>query len=224
MMNPSVQRFKDCDNRLIPFLETTLERLPEDVKTHILEDDRLQIVARENLHQRCSLRFDFDQSVRALIYLNFNMLREPEWQIRYNIAYEIAGYLLAQQGLPADESAIAEQLIAWGFEEEVDAIRYLKKVTGSKGFKIGYDWAIRQNSDYLNQHFGIYFDAWNDQGLKRISKAQLDTGQDSRSGRRILADLGDGVAESGEISPSEAILAGILSAVKETRVPESCRR
>jgi hypothetical protein len=152
------------------------------------------------------------------------MLREPQWQIHYNIAGEIAGYILSQKGDRPDEAAVMNQLIEWGFEEEVDAIRYLQRVTKSKGYRIGYDWAIRQNSDYLNQHFGIYYEEWNDRGLRRISPTKIDAARDSGAGGKILADLGNGLAGTESISPSEAILAGILSAVKEMRVPESCRR
>jgi hypothetical protein len=223
-MTPSLQRFKDCDRRLHPFIDAVLSRLPEDARTRLLEDGSLQIVALENLHRKCSLRFDFDPPAGTLIYLNFNMLREPQWQIHYNIACEIAGYLLTARGSRPDETAVTNQLIAWGFEEEVEAIGYLQRVAASKGYGIGYNWAIRQNSDYLNQHFGIYFDEWNDHGLGRISPAKIDADRDARAGGKILTDLGKGLPETESIRPSEAILAGILAAVKETRVPESCRR
>jgi hypothetical protein len=53
----------------------------------------------------------------------------------------------------------------WGFEQELEAVRYCRAVFESADYKKGYEWAIKQNKDYLLQHFGLYFDEWNEKGL-----------------------------------------------------------
>ena len=43
------------------------------------------------------------------------------------------------------------------------------------GYKKGYEWAITQNKDYLLQHFGLYFNVWNEKGLGQMSQKNLNS-------------------------------------------------
>jgi hypothetical protein len=117
---------------------------------------------------------------------------EPDHQIIHTIASEIAHYILIKEETQLWERKTDDLLIEWGFEKEVDAVRYDQVVSESEEYRIGYDWAKKQNADYLMQHFGLYFDQWNDEGMGRLSSKELDM-----------------------LSNRMAMLAGILTAAKE---------
>jgi len=103
------------------------------------------------------------------VYLNSRILTEPDHQIIHTIASEIARYVLKKEGTRSRENKIDELLIEWGFGKEVEAVYFNQAISESQGYKMGYTWAKRQSRDYLMQHFGLYFDEWNESGLGRMS-------------------------------------------------------
>jgi len=225
-MSARIQRFKLCDLRFHPYLRRVIERLPEDAREIVLNDRSFQILTDDEIFEELVLRYEFGVPVRNLVYLNTKILREPDHQIIHTIAFEIAHYILKKQGVHMWERKLGNLLIEWGFGKEVEAVRYDEEISKSEGFKIGYDWAIKQDLDYLRQHFGLYFDQWNDDGVGSVSSHDLNRVNRKLETDPILEDIGPLKksafmgTESGGISKSlstrKSMLAGILTAVKES--------
>jgi len=100
----------------------------------------------------------------------------------------------------------------------------------SEGYKVGYKWAKRQNKDYLVQHFGLYFDQWNTKGWGQGSE-ELEKEIERRNGASSLLEelaqaripvpsTAKGKADTSSVSPRRAVLAGIMSALKEMELQE----
>jgi len=225
-MSQRIQRFKLCDLRFHPYLKRVIERLPEEVREIVLNDMSLQILTDDEIFEALVLRYEFGAPVRHLVYLNTKILREPDHQIIHTIAFEIAHYILKEQGTQVWERKLGNLLTEWGFGKEVEAVRYDDVISKSEGYKIGYDWAQKQDLEYLRQHFGLYFDQWNDDGIGSLSSNDLNLLNRKLETDPILEDIGPLKrpefvgTESGFISKSlstrKSMLAGILTAVKES--------
>lgn len=227
-MSQRIERFKLCDLRFHPYLKRVIERLPEEVREIVLNDMSFQILTDDEIFEACVLRYEFGAPVRNLVYLNTKILREPDHQIIHTIAFEIANYFLKKQGTHVWERKLGNLLIEWGFGKEVEAVRYDDAVSKSEGYKIGYDWATKQDLDYLRQHFGLYFDQWNDDGIGSLSSNDIKTLNRQLETDPILKDIvflkkidfigtqSQGVSKS--LSSRKSMLAGILTAVKEANV------
>ena len=229
-MDQRFARFQFCDSRLFPYLEKAINRLPDKVKEDFLNDSALQILADEDILDACVRRYAFNQPAETLIYLNSKILFEPEHVILCIIAHEIAHTILGKSEPDPGEDAIEDLLIDWGFKKEVEAMRYDRTIARSEGYTAGYNWARRQNEDYLMQHFSLYFDEWNEHGLGSLSREQLETLHQQAEIGSILADaartnepdLVESEKENAQKSFSvrQAFLAGILTAVKELKLNE----
>jgi hypothetical protein len=229
-MDQRFARFQFCDSRLFSYLEKTINRLPDKVKEDFLNDLSLQILADEDILDACVRRYAFDQPAETLIYLNSKILIEPEHVILCIIAHEIAHTILGKSEPDPSENAIEDLLIDWGFKKEVEAMRYDRTIARSEGYRAGYNWARRQNEDYLMQHFSLYFDEWNEHGLGSLSREQLEMLHQQAEIGSILADAArtnalDFVESESEkpqksVSVRQAFLTGILTAVKELKLNE----
>jgi hypothetical protein len=222
-MDKRIMRFTHCDQRFYQYVETVLERLPVEVKEGILDNAQFQIIAGEDLHDMCALRYEFETPITHLVYLNTKGLMEPEHRLIYTIAHEIALYIAGEHDTENIEKKAEELLTTWGFEKEIEAVRYASAIAESEGYKTGYAWAKKQNKDYLMLHFGLYFDEWNEKGLGRMSREQFEGLKAHAGTAAILEDVGH--AKEGRapapFSLDEAIIAGIMTAVKEIRVRET---
>lgn len=227
-MDKRMNRFKLCDLRFYPYIGRIIERLPEEVRETVLNDMSFQILTDDDIFEACVLRYEFRAPVRNLVYLNTKILKEPDHQIIHTIASEIAHYILKKQGTHEWERKVDDLLIKWGFGKEVEAVRYDQTISESKGYKIGYDWAKKQNHDYLMQHFGLYYDQWNDQGLGSLSskefnilnrKGETDPILDDILPSKKLGFLDSDIGENTDpLSTRKTMLAGILTAVKEANL------
>jgi hypothetical protein len=227
-MSQRIQRFKLCDLRFHPYLKRVIERLPETVGEIVLNDMSFQILTDDEIFEALVLRYEFGAPVRHLVYLNTKILREPDHQIIHTIASEIAHYILRKQGTHGLEGKLDNLLSEWGFGKEVEAVRYDQAISESEGYKIGYDWAKKQNHDYLLQHFGLYFDQWNDKGIGSLSSTEFDMLNRKCETDPVLEDilpskkLGFLDSDIGNIPDSlstrKTMLAGILTAVKEANL------
>ena len=224
-MDERIVRFKRCDSRFYPYLEKVLGRLPKEVKEDVLSNEDLQIAAHEDFHDICMVSYDFDHPVKHLVYLNTNILKQPEHRVNCAIIHAIAYYVVGVKENGSQEKEAEALLIKWGFEKELEAVRYCRAVFESEGYKTGYEWAIKQNKDYLLQHFGLYFDEWNETGLGRMSQEQFERLYDQADIPSILAYL-PGTRKQRAVEPKEekisdvfssdeAIIEGIMAAVKE---------
>ena len=168
-MDKRINRFKLCDIRFYAYLARVFQRLPEEVREDVLDDKSFQLLTDDEIFEAGVLRYDFNHPVKSLVYLNSKIILEPDHQIIHTIASEIAHYVLKKEGTRVWERKIDELLIEWGFAKEVEAVLYEQAISESKGYKTGYGWAKKQSQDYLMQHFGLYFDEWNDKGLGSLS-------------------------------------------------------
>lgn len=224
-MDKRINRFKLCDLRFIPYLVQVIERLPPAVKEEILNDVTFQIITDEELCAECVVRYEFSDPVKTLVYLNTKILTEPDHQIIHTIASEIARYNLRKEGVAGWKSLLDNLLIEWGFAKEAEAVWYGQAISDSDGYKIGYRWAKRQNHDYLRQHFGLYFDQWNDKGLPSFPSQEIENLRHNTDAKTILENIiqtekpdyhelkRKKIIET--ISTRNAMLAGILTALKE---------
>jgi hypothetical protein len=224
-MDKRIDRFKLCDLRFLPHLNRVIERLPENVQEDLLNDKSFQILTDDDALDACVLRYRFSYPVKTLVYLNTKILKESEHQLLHTIASEIAHYVLSKRKTGLHSKDIDDLLLQWGFGKEVEAVRYDHAVSDSEGYKIGYDWAKKQNHDYLMQHFGLYFDQWNDEGMGRLSNKELNMLDRKFESDLIAEDIvplknlklveSDNGRISESLSNRMAMLAGILTAVKE---------
>ena len=227
-MTKRINRFKLCDLRFHPYLMRVIERLSVEVKEVVLNDMSFQILTDDDVSEALVLRYEFGTPVRTLVYLNTKILMEPDHQIIHTIASEIAHYISKKEGTHVWEGKVDDLLVEWGFGKEVEAVQYDRAISESEGYKIGYDWAKNQNHDYLMQHFGLYFDQWNAEGLGSLSIKELNMLNRKVETEPILEDilpstkLGFLDADISEIpdplSTRKAVLSGILTAVKEANL------
>ena len=227
-MDKRINRFKICDFRFYPYLTRVFERLPEEVREKVLNDTSFQILADEDILKACVLRYDFGNPVKALLYLSSKTLTKPGHQIIYTVAHAIAKYALStvQTKTEFRERDIEDLLIQWGFEKEAEAARYDLATVDSEGYQAGYQWAKKQSKDYLMQHFGLYFDEWNESGLGRMPSKGLNKLNQHDETVSILDNIVE-LKKGKEIEPTsnrtletlslrKAMLAGIMMAVKES--------
>ena len=227
-MDKRIDRFKLCDLRFFPYLRGIIERLPEDVREDVLNDKSFQILTDDDALNACVLRYRFSDPVKTLVYLNTKILKEPEHQLIHTIASEIAHYVSNKRKTGLGSKDIDDLLLQWGFEKEVEAVRYDQAISESEGYKIGYDWAKKQNHDYLMQHFGLYFDQWNDEGMGRLSNKELNLLNRQFKTDLISEDIvplknlklveSDNGRIPESLSNRMGMLAGILTAVKEANI------
>jgi hypothetical protein len=215
-MNQDLRQFTHCDPRFHHCIERVLVRLPEEVTERLLNDRGFQILAGDDLLEECVLRYEFETPVRWLVYFNTKMLMEPEHWLTYAIAHEVARYMIVEGEAEAMEKQVEELLVEWGFSEELEAFRYDTVIAESEGYKIGYEWARRQSRDYVLRHFGLYFDEWNEKGLRRMSRERFELLQSQAA--TAVAERGSGAEKEviqSALPRDEAIIAGIMAAVKE---------
>jgi hypothetical protein len=222
-------RFRYLDPRFFPYLERVLNRVPLGIKEDILKREDFQLIGDDGFLDQCMLSLTFERPVRSFCYINTKILRDSDHGILLAVASQMAFYCCSQEK-PEPECHDAEELLKqWGFQEELDAVRRDEIIARSEEYQIGYKWARRQDKDYLVQHFGLYFDRWNTRGWGRGSEAleQKIEGRNGTSslleelakGRSVVATTMSGTPAN-SASPRRAVLAGIMSAMKEIELQE----
>ena len=219
-MDERLSRFIFCDSWLHPYLDRVFSRIPEDLREEILKNEGFQIVSNATLPDICGHCFHFHQPVTFLVYLNPALALQPDHRLECSIAMEVANYVAIKEHKAEDPQRIQEILIDWGFESEVNAVCFCSAVAGSKAFKFGYDWARKQDEDYLMLHFGIDYDEWNRKGLVRMPKDRLEKLRAQVSMQRLLPTsvVKDEKSLPEGISVTEILIEGIMAAVKELKL------
>lgn len=218
-MDQRLSRFQFCDSWLYPFLDRVFSRLPENLREEILNDEGFQIISDATLPDICGHCFQFDQPVTFLVYLNPELALQPEHRLECSIAMELANYVSIQEQSAGDPQRIQELLMGWGFVNELNAVCVCSAVAGSKAFKDGYEWALKQSEDYLMLHFGIYYDDWNLKGLVDMPEDRLEKLRAHVSKQRLLptsAKKHDEKLPEG-VSITEVLIEGIMSALKKRK-------
>ena len=168
------------------------------------------------------LQYEFDDPVKTLLYLNTKILKEPDHQIIYTIANEITYYFLSKGETVFHEKKPEDLLMDWGFEKEVDAVRYDRGMAKSEGYKVGYEWAKKQDKEYLLQHFGLYYNEWNDNGLGKMSRERFEMLHSHVDITSILNDVNRyqkqyATEDEETISLRETVIAGVMAALNEIK-------
>ena len=218
-MDERLSRFQFCDSWLYPYLDRVFLRLPENLREEILNNEGFQILSNATLPDICGHCFQFDQPLTFLVYLNPKLALQPDHRLECSIAMELANYVAIKEQSNGDTQRIQELLMGWGFGNEVNAVCICSAVAGSKAFKDGYEWALKQNEDYLMLHFGIYYDEWNFKGLIRMPEDRLEKLRSQVSKQRLLPTSAKKDEENlpEGISVTEVLIEGIMSAVKEIK-------
>jgi hypothetical protein len=225
-MDDRISRFTLCDTRLHPYLDKVLDRVPKEVKEQVLNDIGLQIIAQDDFHSMCVVTHEFENPPKRLVYMNIDILKEPEYRIECAVAHALARYAVGEKEIGLQEEEAEEALINWGFERELESMRYCKAVFDSESFKVGYEWAKKQDYDYLMQHFGLYFDEWNDKGLGRMTRERFHEIYDQSEIPLILAGMpgaqrqkvpGSKEPASGKLTSDESVVSGIMEAMKDLK-------
>jgi hypothetical protein len=224
------EKFNLCDPRFIPYLEKVFSRLPPVLKEEILETTSFQFLADDAFHKSCAVRHTFEEPVETLVLLNTRMLKEPEHRILLTIASEIAYHVVGIKKSDADKKEVESLLKQWGFENEIEAVRYDQIIEKSPGYKIGYQWARSQNKGYLLQHFGLYFDDWKKMSWGKKSEDILNMVDQKADTASILEEItqfkeieivqSDDKAKVETPVARQAIIAGIVTALKEIELLE----
>ena len=212
-------RFKYCDERLYPFLDKVVNRLPEKVKRTVLQDQSFQIVS-------CGAwgrYYQFDTPVKHLAFINESILKEPEFRIIHTIAHEIAHWIDGKGKTGLWEKEAEDLLIKWGFEKEVEKAQYWRPIGESKGYKIGYEWAKKHEDDLSK--YEEFFDEWNE---GRFSEERLNSLFEAVLPKSVLDEMGYWEEEQTEdineestvddgVSLEKGILGGIMGFMKEKK-------
>jgi hypothetical protein len=149
------------------------------------------------------------------------------------MAKQIALYFLSKNGDVVSEQDMDAILENWGFKREVDAVRYDTAITKLETYKIGYEWAKKQDADYLMQHFGLYFDEWDEKGIEVMSRKKFERISHTSKTVEILENMihlkrAESVKNGTDnalktVSVRRAMLAGIMAAVKELKLKDVYR-
>jgi len=171
-----------CDRGFWPYADKVLARIPRGTRNKdILGDDTLSIVSFGGCVGMCC---SLEQETRHLIVLADSLLNEPEYEIIHTIAHELAHKVAATTHTELHEKAAEELLIAWGFKEESEMVKYDLPISEGEGFRIGSEWARKQ--DDLSR-FEEFYDEWNE---RRLSASRLGELLDMADITSILRDMG----------------------------------
>jgi hypothetical protein len=219
-------RFQHCDQRFFPYLEKVLSRLPGEITSELLESTKFQIVASDDFQDACVLSRSFPAPLQTLVYVNTKILKEAEHMILLAIASQVAFFVAGKNGKEVSSREAEELLKNWGFTEELNAVRYDQTVAQTESFRIGYNWAMHQDKDYLLTHFGIYRDSWGTGGWgKPVREKGVEAPDLPEEALPVLEEIMKAAApdvgaakrrtEIGAAEPRESMLAGIMRALKE---------
>lgn len=195
-INKKILRFKYCDDRFYPYIEKVLKRLPKGVCfKDILDDLSLEMISFSK--ETNGQFYDFLNQVKDLVVLNESILNSPESNIIHVIVHELA-HKVAKEGKTGLNEKEAEELLhTWGFEKESEAVNYLKPIWESEGYKIGYEWAEKQED---LSAFEEYYHEWNEERLTGERLEMLWYIADATS--MLVEEMG---AENKESIPEEKI-------------------
>ena len=142
------------------------------------------------------------------------------------LASQVAFYVAGKNGNEVSSREAEVLLKNWGFSNELDAVRYDQTVAQTESFRIGYNWAMHQDKDYLLTHFGLYRESWGTGGWgKPVKEKGVETPDFPEKVLPVLEEIMKALApeggeakrrtETGATDPKESMLAGIMRALKE---------
>jgi hypothetical protein len=149
---------ENCDSRFYLYVDKVLARLPKTVcEKEILGDTTLKIVSVDGNREQ-GLYVSFADPPYHLIILNETQIDKPEFEIIHTIAHELAHKVAGKGKTGLWEKEAEELLETWGFEKEVEAVRYHLPLLEGEGYRIGYQWA----KEHDLTDFEEFYDEWNE--------------------------------------------------------------
>ena len=154
-----LERFEHCHDELKGPIEKVLKRLKEEKREALLQDKSLQIISSDIVQDEIyGFAITFKESAKSIIYINFGRLKnESEDRLIYGIAHEI-GHYFAGEG---ESGLLEKEANDWlkenwkDFDEIIQALGHSAPIDETKGYKIGYDWAFRQDSKKLLERYKL---------------------------------------------------------------------
>lgn len=225
-MDERLNKYRDCDPKLYPYIDKVLKRLPEEVKEQVLSDSSFQFVSMyENISRFCW----FGTSTKSVAILKERILTLPEYECLFTIAYKIAQYYIEKGEIASWRERIEEQLVTWGFEEERELVKYHRALYESIEFDIGYLWAKGKGDKFMWVVYGDCLDllkAW-DSGT--LSEGEWDSLFKSLKPKEVMYRIGwipriiqpEKTEPQGGMSDrlaKRAVVYGIMSRLKEIRL------
>ncbi len=119
-MEKMQNRFQHCDQRILPYIEEVLNRLPRKITSELLENTDFQIVASDDFQDACVLSCRFPSPLQTLVYVNTKILKEAEHMILLAIASQVAFFMAGKDGNEVQSREAEDLLKEWGFTEELD--------------------------------------------------------------------------------------------------------
>ena len=142
------------------------------MRESVLDDTTLQIMASDTFLSADGVYWDLGNPTKHLVYLNTLIVKTAEKHILLTIAHELAHWIAGKGETGLYEKEAEDLLMKWGFEEEAQYVRYHQPILESGGYRIGYEWAKKQDEKDLLYRFEKYYDDWNADGL---SAERLET-------------------------------------------------
>ena len=225
-MKKRILRFNRCDEKFYPYIEMVLDRIPEEAKESLLNDESLAILSCDEFCSAYGLYYDFEKPIRNMVYLNTLLLRAPTKAILHTIAHEFAHYVVGGGVSMLFEKEAEKLLVEWGFGEEVADQKYHLPIIESKGHEIGYEWAKKQKDEDLLFKFEEYYEEWDNGQLsgERFEHFMYDVDPGSIESRMLeLKDKVDILKDEGLLTVlmaddgrfHKSIAWGVMAAVKE---------
>jgi len=141
-----IKRFSACDYRLYPYIDKVLERLPEAVKEHVLNDASFQFIS---MYEKISRFCLFETSIKKMAILKERILMLPDYECIFTIAYKMAQYCIEKEDASSWRKGVEDQLISWDFEREMELVKYHRGLYESIEFDIGYLWAKEKEDKFM---------------------------------------------------------------------------
>ncbi len=219
-INKKILRFKSCDDRFYPYIEKVLKRLPKGVCfKDILDDLSFEMISFSK--ETNGQFYDFLNQVKDLVVLNESILNFPESNIIYVIVHELAHKVAKEGKTGLDEKEAEELLHTWGFEKESEAVNYLKPIWESEGYKIGYEWAEKQED---LSAFEEYYHEWNEGRLtgERLEMLWYIADATSMLVKEMGAENKESIPEENiflddELRMERGVIWGIMGVLKERK-------
>ncbi|MFZ0613789.1 MAG: hypothetical protein WAM73_16240, partial [Desulfobacterales bacterium] len=135
-------------------------------------------------------------------------------------------YVAGKDGKDVSSREAEDLLKKWDFTAELDAVRYDQTVAQTESYRRGYNWARHQNKEYLLTHFGLYRESWDTGSWGRPARENRAEAPDlPETVLPVLEEIMKTAAheagearprvETGAAEPKEAMMAGIMRALKE---------
>jgi hypothetical protein len=191
-----MEEFKYCSRDFQPYVKKVLERLSKEVADRIKAE--VEIITPDK--DAPGVHYHFKDPVHCIVYLNEAFLKEPEYYIIHTIVHEFAHFAVWRKDWMLHEMDAEDLLKEWGFEKESELVKYNKPMLESEGYKVGREWAKKQDNKWLVERFEEYLEEFDRGELTGSRLGGLFYDLDATS---ILVDMGLMEMTTESLTPEE---------------------